>query len=315
MEDKAGNPNSPKVAAAAQRQLSLLQGEQLKQAVQMLEGELVEKVLIHQNGVPTFCDNRMLALIKQLQKLDEHLPWEASIARLGSAGAELADALRRLQLFLWQRSQGRFVDFEQRFLPTPQGPRSQSDIGSYEMTVSQGLSDCLKWKGIKLFKTVYDFSVYTMLLWNLKPNTIIELGSGMGASAIWMADLMKMFEIEGHIYSVDIKKPELQYGGVTFIQGDCLMISAVFEDEFLRALPHPLLLIEDAHKNVYGVLHYFHSYMQQGDYLLVEDSDGKEVHIGKFLKQHPRSYKVDTYYTDFFGRNSTCAQDSIFVRL
>ena len=52
---------------------------------------------------------------------------------------------------------------------------------------------------INLFKTVYDFSVYTMLLWNLKPKTIVELGSGMGASAVWMADLLKMFEIEGHI--------------------------------------------------------------------------------------------------------------------
>jgi cephalosporin hydroxylase len=315
MEGKADNPNSAKVTAAARSQLFLLQGDQLKQAVKMLEGELLEKVLIHQNGVPTFCDDRLFALIKVLQKLDEHLPWEASIARLGSAGAELADALRRLQLFLWQRSQGRFVDFEQRFLPTPQGPRSDSDIGLNEMMMSQGVSDCLKWKGVNLFKTVYDFSVYTMILWNLKPKTIVELGSGMGASAIWMADLMTMFKIEGHIYSVDLKKPELQYGGVSFIQGDCLMISAVFEDEFLKALPHPWLFIEDAHENVYGVLHHFHPYMRQGDYLVVEDSQGKEGDIGKFLKQHPGSYKVDTYYTDFFGRNSTCSHDSIFARL
>jgi len=315
MERKADNPNAGKVAAAARPQLDLLQGDQLKKAVKMLEGELAEKVLVRQNGIPTFCDNRLSAIIKQLQKLDEHLPWETSIARLGSAGAELGEALRKLQLFLWQRSQGRFVDYEQRLLPTPQGPRSGSDIGSYETMMSQGLSDCLKWKGVNLFKTVYDFSVYTMLLWNLKPKTIVELGSGMGASAIWMADLMKMFEIEGHIYSVDIKKPDLQHGGVSFIQGDCVMISAVFEDQFLRDLPHPWLLIEDAHKNVYGVLHHFHPYMQQGDYLLVEDSDGKEEDIRKFLKQHPGSYKVDTYYTDFFGRNSSCAQDSIFVRL
>jgi len=37
--------------------------------------------------------------------------------------------------------------------------------------------------------------------------------------------------------------------------------------------------------------------------------------IGKFLVQEPDCYKVDTYYTDFFGRNVTCAQDSILVRV
>ena len=36
-------------------------------------------------------------------------------------------------------------------------------------------------------------AMYQMLLWELKPKTIIEIGSGTGGSAVWMADLMKSY--------------------------------------------------------------------------------------------------------------------------
>ena len=58
------------------------------------------------------------------------------------------------------------------------------DLSDLDLMMSQGVFDCMQWRGMPLFKTVYDFSIYTMLLWALKPRTIIELGSGTGASAV-----------------------------------------------------------------------------------------------------------------------------------
>jgi hypothetical protein len=46
----------------------------------------------------------------------------------------------------------------------------------------------------------------------------------------------------------------------------------------------------------------------------VEDSDVKREALRQFLGAHPGSYLVDTHFTDYFGRNATCAADSIFVR-
>ncbi len=181
--------------------------------------------------------------------------------------------------------------------------------------MSQGAFDCMQWKGMPLFKTVYDFSIYTMLLWTLKPRTIIELGSGTGASAIWLADLTTTFGINAIVYSVDVKKPELQHDKIRFVQGDCRTINTVFDEDLLRNAAHPWMLIEDAHVNVYGVLSHFHSYIRQGDYVVIEDSAGKQDDIATFLGHQPDCYKVDTYYTDFFGRNVTCAQDSILARV
>jgi len=183
--------------------------------------------------------------------------------------------------------------------------------------MSQGVSGCMRWKAVPLFKTVYDLNIYTMTLWNLRPKTIIELGSGIGGSAIWLADTMKVCDIQGNVYSVDLQKSVLEHDSETFVQGNCLEIGKVFEDEFLAAADHPWLLIEDAHVNVYGVLCFFHPYIARGDYVVVEDSmnPGKLEAISRFMTEYPDLYKVDTYYTDFFGRNATCAMDSIFTRL
>lgn len=281
----------------------------------MLEAELKVKIEEPQNGVRTACDNALLSLIWVLEQLDEALPWEESIKLMSSSVRErLGPTLQRLQLFLGRAIQGRFVDFQERFQAAPGGIRNNCEISDADMTMSQGVFDCMQWKGMPLFKTVYDFSIYSMMLWALKPRTIIELGSGTGASAIWLADLAKTFDISGQVYSVDLKKPELEVENVRFIQGDCRRIDTVFDENLLRETPHPWMLIEDAHVNVYGILRHFHSYLVRGDYVVIEDSTGKQDDINKFLLEESGCYKVDTYYTDFFGRNATCAYDSILVR-
>ncbi len=63
-----------------------------------------------------------------------------------------------------------------------------------------------------------------------------------------------------------------------------------------------------------AVLEQFHHYLTPGDYLVVEDSDVKREALRTFLGAHPGEYLVDTRFTDNFGRNATCAADSIFVR-
>jgi cephalosporin hydroxylase len=316
MEDEMNTNDKNQVDMPAQNTQSLLQGDALKQAARNLWAEVQLKIEGPQNGVRTSADNALLSLIWALEQLDEALPWEESVM-LSSASVreQLMPAFRRLQLFLSRTSQGRFVTFQERFQTAPGEIHSSCDICDADMAMSQGVFHCMQWKGIPLFKTVYDFSIYAMMLWTLRPRTIIELGSGTGSSAIWLADLTKMFEISSQIYSVDLKKPELQVENVHFVRGDCQKIDTVFDEDLLRKASHPWILIEDAHVNVYGVLSHFHSYLMPGDYVVIEDSTSKQDDIKKFLLEKPGCYKVDTLYTDFFGRNATCAHDSIFVRV
>ena len=40
----------------------------------------------------------------------------------------------------------------------------------------------------------------------------------------------------------------------------------------------------------------------------------KRQTLREFSAAHPGDYLVDTRFTDYFGRNATCAADSIFIR-
>ncbi|HEX6716528.1 MAG TPA: CmcI family methyltransferase [Pyrinomonadaceae bacterium] len=290
----------------------LLSGSEFRQDLRRLAGEFKEKIIERQNGIPTMLDNALLSFIDQLNRLPPQQSLEESSKQVGGPEGELLrERLSRLRTILSRRSQGRFVSYEDR----RNSPGEESEISDFEMLMSQGAAECMKWKGMALFKTVYDFSIYTMMLWDLKPRTIFELGSGTGSSAVWFADLMKTFGVESHVHSVDLKEVKLKHAGVNFVQGNSMNIERIFDEGYLRSAPHPWLVIEDAHANVYEVLCYFHGFLEQGDYLVVEDSIIKKNEIARFMRRYPDRYRVDTYYTDFFGRNATCSPDSIFVKM
>ena len=266
-----------------------------------------------QHGVPTFADHIWLAFGTHLDQG-------------GQYGQEEADALQRLERLVARRGRGRLVDYAERLAEGSNGQFGTSDIEFFHMVTSQGAADCMHWKGMPLFKTAYDVALYPMILWHLRPRTIVELGSGAGASAVWLADITSAFGLDTHVYSVDLHRPAVSHERGTFLEGDCEAIETVFADTsasgerrpgdgVLGTAPHPWLVIEDAYVDVGGVLGYFPRLTQPGDYVIVEDSDGKRAELQRFFLRHPNTYKVDTYFTDFFGRNATCAQDAIFVRL
>jgi len=198
------------------------------------------------------------------------------------------------------RKQKRFVPFSDRL--------NTSHIPIDSLLMSQGVKDCNSWRGISLGKSVYDYALYPMIIWENKPVTILEIGSGEGASAIWMADLCKSYKLSTHVYSVDIEPPDVFYEGVTFFQGDIKNISAVFNKTILS--PHPWIIVEDAHVNTNEVMKYFAQYMHEGDYIIIEDSRGKK---GSTLKV-PDTLLVDTYYCDYFGLNATSSVNTILCK-
>ena len=194
-------------------------------------------------------------------------------------------------------NQSRYISFSDR--PTT------SHIHIDNFLMSQGVKDCMTWRNSPLGKSIYDFALIPMIIWENKPETILEIGSGEGASAIWMADLCKSYGLPTQVYSMDIEPPDIQYENVTFFKGDSRGINNTMFN--IEVLPHPWLIVEDAHVNVNEVITYFEKHMHRGDYLIIEDSRGKK---GSTLNI-PSSLLVDTYYCDYFGRNATSAMNTI----
>ncbi|MEM7063890.1 MAG: CmcI family methyltransferase [Cyanobacteria bacterium P01_B01_bin.77] len=199
------------------------------------------------------------------------------------------------------------------------------------------------WRDLHIQKSAMEMVLYPMILHELQPKTIIEIGAFNGGSAVWLADHLQILELnESHVYSMDIDLSFLDDRAkndsrITFIEGDSNKIELAFPPKLLADLPHPWFFMEDSHHNLIGVLEHFHQHgLQDGDYLIVEDTnlycweywnkifkeedngDHKEqkgVCAREFIEKYKDEYLVDTYYQDLFGYNGSKSWNSILKRI
>lgn len=286
---------------------------ELKDAAIKAQADMVLRINGPQRGVATFFDNFFSNLLYRLMTTEAAHGWQTRReVPSGTTDTQASSELRWLGRFLDARRRGRFVSYDSRLREEQTG--KSCDIGHLEMLMSQGTTACLEWKGRPLFKTVFDFAMLPMLLWELKPATVFEIGSGAGASALWLADTMGSLGNNAEVYSVDINVVTESSDRVHFLAGDCNSPATLFDIDLLRSAPRPWLVLEDAHVNVHDVLVHMDRFLAEGDYLFVEDSRIKAQALGTFLTPRAQDYQVDARYTDFFGRNATCAANSIFKR-
>src|SRR3984893_18585630 len=61
------------------------------------------------------------------------------------------------------------------------------------------------YRGIPMLKNPFEVALYPLLFWQVKPRTVIEIGSYLGGSALWLADLMRNCDIDRAGYSICIQ--------------------------------------------------------------------------------------------------------------
>ena len=199
-----------------------------------------------------------------------------------------------------------------RYARFPERERRAHPSNAWEITGTGTYRAGHHYKGLFNCKTPFDLSLYTMLLWELKPRTIIELGSFHGGSALWLADQLSLVG-EGAVHSferfAELVSPRAQHPMLTFHRAD-LNDLATLDAGLFERLAHPWLVVDDAHANVCNVLRFLDGFMQVGDYYVIEDitcdfSSTRYDEIGRTVDD--LRYLVDTAYTDNFGYNLTCA--------
>lgn len=106
-------------------------------------------------------------------------------------------------------------------------------------------------------------------------------------------------------------RPQEKHPLLTFHQVDLSDI-ANFDETLLMRLPHPWLVIDDAHVEIFLVFSHLSNFLVSGDYYVIEDipaKANKEI-IDGFQLIEQSGFLVDTYYTDAFGTNVTCAPNA-----
>ncbi|MDQ2067254.1 CmcI family methyltransferase [Xinfangfangia sp. CPCC 101601] len=188
------------------------------------------------------------------------------------------------------------------------------------------------YRGRPTWKCPMDLAIYGQILWELRPRTVLEFGSNRGGSALWFADQLTAFGVEDFkIYSLDISPVnDLEDSRIVFGFCDVADPAAHIGLADLRALPKPLLVIDDASHmagHVLAVLRFVDQAMQSGDYLIVED--GSLVELGwadeydggplaalqVFLAERGDDYKVDRNRCDTFGHNVTWNPEGYLKRV
>jgi cephalosporin hydroxylase len=179
------------------------------------------------------------------------------------------------------------------------------------------------YKGLLRMKIPTDLMLYTHLIWELQPRSIIEFGALQGGSGLWFADQLDALQPEGKVYSFEYlvqcihplarKHPRLSVLSVDLNDLDTINTGV------LQTAPHPWLIVEDAHVNVFGLFAFLDQYMQSGDYYILEDQF--RLYMSKqpdaaFMAQYGKiaemGYTIDTHYCDAFGYNATAFPNAWF---
>ena len=234
------------------------------------------------------------------------------IRQIKKGGAFSSQAHSAFLNFL-NSKENRFIDFESR-LQEKCILSNQNKTSRMSVILSQGTHSVFHWKNYIAFKSIFDLAIYSMLISELKPNIIIEIGSGKGGSAVWLADMMKILGLKPKVYSYDINKPDINYPGINFFQFDLNNLGKKEDFPKSEEWTGVKLVIEDAHVNIPTVLNTIDTKLNTGDYFIVEDSDIKQKELKSFFLKSKNNYLLDKYYLDFFGKNGTSATNAIFKR-
>lgn len=193
-----------------------------------------------------------------------------------------------------------------------------------------------RYKGVAFLKSPFDIALYTRLLDELRPGTVIEVGANEGGSALWFADMMGVFGLPRRVVSVDlpevVSRITVKAEGITFLPGNALQLGEVLTDAVLAGLPRPWLVVEDsAHlrETSLATLEFFHRHLRTGDHIVIEDGvilfleepaykvlENGPVHaLDEFLRQHSDAYQVRRDFCDAYGRNVTWNPNGWLKRL
>jgi cephalosporin hydroxylase len=196
--------------------------------------------------------------------------------------------------------------------PVPDTEKVELDI----FTICKGHHE-VTYRGVKAIRCPFDYVIYQMILSEVKPDLVIEIGTNIGGGALYIADLMNNMQ-HGIIHTIDIKK---QSDPILATHPRIRLFTEGWQNYNLEEAKGfaKILVIEDSshlYQDTLEVLRKFGPLVSKDSYLIVEDGivnklglekeyqGGPLKAIREFLQESPE-FVVDRKWCDLFGRNAT----------
>jgi cephalosporin hydroxylase len=151
------------------------------------------------------------------------------------------------------------------------------------------------WMGRPIIKYPNDIVVYQELIWDLKPDLIIETGIAHGGSLVLSASLLNLTG-KGRVVGIDIdirehNRIEIEKHPmnalITMIEGDSTSEEVQKEVESLAEIDGTTVVVLDSnhtHEHVLRELNIYHRFVGKGSYIILPDT---------FIEFFPRGYYLD----------------------
>lgn len=135
------------------------------------------------------------------------------------------------------------------------------------------------YKGVSAIKCPFDYTLYQMIVWEVQPDLIIEIGTKKGGSALYMADLLELNK-KGELHTIDL--PENAEDPKLHLHPRITVFKNGFENYDTSVLSgfQAILVVEDGshqYKDSLAALNKFSPFVTTGSYFIVEDGIVSEL--------------------------------------
>lgn len=166
------------------------------------------------------------------------------------------------------------------------------------------------WMGKHVFKCPLDLWIYQEIIFEIKPDLIIESGTYHGGSALFFAHMLDVIG-KGEVVTIDVDRmPDMPvHDRIKYLEGSSISDEVVAKiSESAKGKKTVMVFLDSDHKKEHVIqeLNIYHKFVTPGSYLIVEDSNlnGHPIYTGfgvgpgpmeaieEFLPSHPE-FQID----------------------